>query len=135
MSKIVKTIGYGDFLKDIKQRIRSAQYGALKVVNKELILLYWDIGKMIAKRQKKHGWGKSVVETLAQDLQAEFPGMQGFSVQNLWYMRQFYAEYNRSANLQPLVGEINWAKHIVIMAKCKDGLEREFYIRMTRKFG
>lgn len=135
MSKIISSAGYGDFLKDIKQRIRSAQYEALKAVNKEMIALYWDIGRMIIERQKQHGWGKSIVETLAQDLQREFPGVQGYSVQNLWYMRQFYDEYNGNTNLQPLVGEISWAKHLIIMAKCKDDLAREFYIRMTRKFG
>lgn len=135
MPKIISTANYGGFLKDIKQRIRSAQYEALKAVNKELIQLYWDIGRMIVERQKKHRWGKSVVETLAQDLQAEFPGMQGFSTQNLWYMRQFYDEYHSNINLQPLVGEISWAKHLSIMSKCKDDLAREFYIRMTKKFG
>lgn len=134
MTKIMSN-EYLGLLKDIRERIRSAQYDALKAVNKELICLYWDIGKMIVKRQAEYGWGKSIVETLARDLQAEFPGMQGFSSQNLWYMRQFYAEYCSRANLQPLVGEISWAKHLVIMARCKDDLEREFYIRMTRKYG
>lgn len=135
MTRKIGTIGYNDFLKDIKQRIRSAQYDALKAVNREMIRLYWDIGRMIVERQKKYGWGKSVVETLAKDLQQDFLGMQGFSVQNLWYMRQFYAEYHCNTNLQPLVGEISWAKHLIIMAKCKDELKREFYTRMTRKFG
>src|ERR1035437_5674346 len=79
--------------------------------------------------------GKSVVTTLAGDLQQEFPGMQGFSAQNLWYMRQFYLAYHGHEKLQPLVGEISWAKHLAILGKCKDPLEREFYIRMTKKFG
>lgn len=134
MRKIISN-EYLSLLKDIRERIRSAQYDALKAVNKELICLYWDIGKMIVKRQAEYGWGKSIVETLARDLQTEFPGMQGFSAQNLWYMRQFYAEYHDRVNLQPLVGEISWTKHLVIMARCKDDLEREFYIRMTRKYG
>ena len=129
------TKGYVVFLEEIKQRIRTAQYEALKSVNKEMIQLYWDIGKMIVERQEKEGWGKAVVETLARDLQKEFLGMQGYSVQNLWYMRQFYMEYRSHEKLQPLVGEISWSKHLVIMGKCKDSLEREFYIRMTRKFG
>jgi len=126
---------YSSLLVEVKERIRSAQYAALKAVNKELVGLYWDIGKMIAERQKTEGWGKSVVQQLAADLQAEFPGVRGFSVQNLWYMRQFYLEYHNVPKLQPLVGEISWAKNLVIMARCKDPLEREFYIRMTRKFG
>lgn len=126
---------YAGLLQDVKQLIHSAQYEALKSVNKELIRLYWNIGRMIVERQKEHGWGKSIVETLAKDLQWEFPGMQGFSPQNLWYMRQFYEEYHKNPNLQPLVGEISWAKHLAIMGKCKDALKREFYIKMTRKFG
>jgi len=126
---------YSTLLIEVKERIRSAQYAALKAVNKELVNLYWDIGKMIAERQEAEGWGKSVVQQLAADLRAEFPGVRGFSVQNLWYMRQFYLEYHDNPKLQPLVGEISWAKNLVIMARCKDSLEREFYIRMTRKFG
>ncbi len=119
----------------MKERVRAAQYAALKAVNKELVGLYWDIGRMIAERQKVEGWGKSVVEQLAKDLRAEFPGVRGYSAQNLWYMRQFFLEYHEDVKLQPLVGEISWAKNLVIMGRCKDPLEREFYIRMTRKFG
>ncbi len=126
---------YTRLLQKLKERIRSAQYDALKAVNRQLIGLYWDIGKMIVGRQEKDGWGKSVVERLAGDLQQEFPGMLGFSAQNLWYMRKFYFEYRRFANLQPLVGEISWTKHMIIFTRCKDMLEREFYIRMTRKYG
>src|SRR3989338_374339 len=135
MTKLKLDEHYNRLLASVKERIRKAQYDALKAVNKELIALYWDLGRMIVDRQKKHGWGKAIVENLAEDLQKEFPGMQGFSVQNLWYMRQFYMEYHGNAKLQPLVGEISWTKHLIIMAQCKDDLEREFYIRMTRKFG
>ncbi len=126
---------YADLLAEVKERIRSAQYAALKAVNTELVGLYWDIGRMIAERQKKSGWGRAVVENLSADLRREFPGVAGFSVQNLWYMRQFYLEYSGHEKLQPLVGEIAWAHNLVIMSRCKDPLEREFYIRMTRKFG
>jgi predicted nuclease of restriction endonuclease-like (RecB) superfamily len=126
---------YPQLLTAIKARIRSAQYEALKVVNKELVGLYWDIGRMIVERQKNAGWGKAVVERLSADLHREFPGASGFSVQNLWYMRQFYQEYHALEKLQPLVGEIGWSHNLVIIGRCKDTLEREFYIRMTRKFG
>jgi len=63
---------------------------------------------MITLRQSGNTWGKSVVERLSKDLQVEFPGIKGLSVQNLWYMRQFYTEYCDNINLQPLVGEISW---------------------------
>lgn len=133
--KSVALSGYGELLADVKARIRSAQYAALRAVNNELVGLYWDIGRMIVERQKGESWGKSVVVRLSADLRKEFPGVSGFSAQNLWYMRQFHIEYRDKPKLQPLVGEISWAKHLVIMAQCKNDLEREFYVRMTRKFG
>ena len=126
---------YTNLLVAVKERIRSAQLAALKAVNTELVGLYWDLGRMIVERQEQAGWGKSVVERLSQDLRREFPGVAGFSVQNLWYMRQFYMEYRGFEKLQPLVGELAWAHNLVIMGRCKDPLEREFYLRMTRKFG
>jgi len=94
---------YNHFLKGIKQRILTAQYEALKSVNKELILLYLDIGGKIVSNQKKHGWGKAVVETLARDLQIEFPGIAGYSADNLWRMRKFYLNYANKPKLAPLV--------------------------------
>jgi predicted nuclease of restriction endonuclease-like (RecB) superfamily len=67
-------------------------------------------------------------------LQKEFPGMPGFSARNIWYMQQFYAEYQGNEILQPLVAEISWSKHLIIMSKCKDLQERQFYILTTKKF-
>ncbi len=98
---------YRNLFVEVKQRIRSAQYEALKAVNKELIRLYWDIGEMIVSRQHGASWGKSVVEQLAKDLQA-FLGMSGFSVRNIWNMRSFYITYNQNEKLQPMVAEIGW---------------------------
>ncbi|MBG1269361.1 PDDEXK nuclease domain-containing protein [Nostoc sp. WHI] len=120
---------------EIKHRIRSAQYEALKAVNREMINLYWDIGQIIVTQQQGATWGKSVVEQLAKDLQAEFPGISGFSAANLWRMRLFYESYVNNEKLAPMVREIGWTHNLVIVEKCKDDLEREFYIRMTRKFG
>jgi predicted nuclease of restriction endonuclease-like (RecB) superfamily len=126
---------YPALLAEVKTRIRSAQYEALRAVNKELVGLYWDIGRLIVERQRSEGWGKSVVERLSGDLRIAFPGVSGFSTQNLWYMRQLFHEYSALPNLQPLVGEIGWAHNLVILSRCKDTQEREFYLRMTRKFG
>jgi len=114
MTKLSKRLpdDYAVLLTEVKERVRSAQYEALKAVNKELVALYWDIGKLIVERQDREGWGKSVVERLANDLQNEFPGIRGFSIQNLWYMRQFYLEYRDNEKLQPLVGEISWSKNL-----------------------
>ena len=126
---------YNHFLIEIKERIRSAQYEAMKAVNKEMIQLYWDIGKQITEKQQASGWGKAVVETLSKDLQKEFPGIQGFGARNIWYMQQFYTEYEGNEILQPLVAEISWTKHLAIMTKCKDIQERQFYILSTKKYG
>jgi len=100
-----------------------------------MILLYLDIGKRIVENQKKYGWGKAIVVTLAKDLQAEFPGVAGYSADNLWRMRKFYLNYSDKPKLAPLVQEIAWAHNIAIMEKCKGDLPREFYLRMAKKFG
>lgn len=126
---------YTSLLRRVKTRIRQAQYEALRAVNRELIELYWDIGWMVVGRKKDQAWGKSVVQTLATDLQTEFPGVGGFSAANLWRMKNFYETYSRSEKLAPLVREIGWSHNVLIFEKCKEDLEREFYIRMTCKFG
>lgn len=108
---------YPALLADIKERIRDARYAALKAVNKELIGLYWDIGRMIVERQEGETWGKSVVEQLARDLQAEFPGISGFSASNLWRMRHFYETYASEPKLAPMVREIGWTHNILVMER------------------
>ena len=126
---------YHTFFIQLKERIRNSQYEALKAVNKELINLYWDIGKGIVEQQEKHSWGKSIVETLAKDLQKEYPGINGFSAGNIWRMRNFFSQYHSSKKLAPLVREISWSHNIVIFERCQDDMEREFYIRMSRRMG
>lgn len=126
---------YLNFKNEITARIRSAQYEALKAVNKEMIALYWEVGKRITEQQTALGWGKSVVENLSRDIQKEFPGIQGFGVRNMWDMARFYTEYQSNEILQPLVAEIGWSKHIVILTKCKETQQRQFYILATKKYG
>ena len=126
---------YLNFRNEITSRIRSAQYEALKAVNKEMIALYWEIGRRITEQQVALGWGKSVVENLSRDIQKEFPGIKGFGVSNMWDMARFYSEYRSNEILQPLVGEISWSKHIVILTKCKETQQRQFYILSTKKYG
>ncbi len=87
-------LGYESFLEDLKGRIRSAQTRAALLANRELILLYWEIGHRIADRQNEQGWGRSVIERLADDLQKELPGLQGFSRSNVWRMRAFFLAYH-----------------------------------------
>lgn len=109
---------YGALLGEIKNRIRSAQYEALRAVNRELIALYRDIGHLIVTRQKGETWGKSVVKTLARDLKQEFPKITGFSSSNLWQMKLFYENYQASEKLAPLVREIGWSHNLVVIEKC-----------------
>ena len=123
------TNDYQHFLIEIKQRIRDAQYSALKAVNKELINLYWDIGKKITEKTE---WGKSVVENLALDLQKEFPSIKGFSSQNLWRMKQFYETY-KDSKLSALLREMSWTNNLLIISKSKNSEEREFYLKLCIK--
>lgn len=123
---------YKAFVTEVKAKGYQLQHEALRTVNRSLVNLYWEIGKSIVDKQGKHGWGKSVVANLSKDLQNEFPGMNGFSVQNLWYMRKFFTQYSI---LQGSVGEIGWSHNIAIMDKCKSLEERLFYMEMTKKYG
>ncbi len=133
MTKSIEVHEYADFLKELKNRIQMAQSTALRAVNKELMMLYWDIGRQIVEQQSIDQWGDSVIEGLAIDLQKAFPGIKGFSARNLWNMRDLYLSYCKNLKLQPLVAEISWTHNLYILNKCKDVLEREFYIRMVRK--
>ncbi|MCD8268811.1 MAG: DUF1016 N-terminal domain-containing protein, partial [Parabacteroides sp.] len=100
-TNISETQEYFQFFSEIKSRIRSAQYEAMKAVNKEMIALYWELGRRIYEQQNQLGWGRSVVENLSRDIQKEFPGMQGFGARNIWYMAQFYSEYHSDARRCP----------------------------------
>lgn len=134
MSELTATT-YAELLVEVKQRIRAAQLAALRAVNQQLIGLYWDIGRLIVERQQGDTWGRSVVEQLARDLQGEFPGLGGFSARNLWRMRDFYLTYSADGILPPMVAEIGWTHNLIILERCGDSLEREFYLRMTRRMG
>ena len=126
---------YASLLSEVKESVRAAQYSALRAVNRELVGLYWDIGRMIVGRLAGNSWGKAVVERLAGDLRLEFPGIGGFSASNLWRMKGFYEAYASSEKLAPMVREIGWSHNLIVLERCADALEREFYIRMTKKFG
>ena len=93
--------GYKALLEEIKGRIRTAQVKAVLSVNRELIALYWEIGKRIVYRQQAEGWGKSVIERLARDLLSSFPGLDGFSSRNLWRMRTFYLAHSQGISILP----------------------------------
>lgn len=137
MSEIARRLpdDYDALLAEVKERVRSAQYAALKSVNKELVALYRDIGRLIVSRQADADHGTAIAEQLAADLRREFPGVSGYSRRNVFYMREFYLAYRDLPKVQPLVAQIGWSHNLTILQRCKDPQEREFYIRMTRKFG
>ncbi len=126
---------YWQFLKEIKSKILLARIRTYHGLNREHIQLYWDLGKIIVERQKKYGWGQGIVETLAKDLQAEFPNMGGFSGRNLWDIRRFYDAYKGLPILRQLVAEIPWGHHLLILNKLDEMKEREYYIKATARMG
>lgn len=127
--------GYAELLEDLKARIRSAQTRAGLAVNRELVLLYWDIGRRILLRQQKEGWGAKVVERLAHDLSADFPDIKGFSPRNLKYMRAFAETYQDKQFVQQVVAQIPWGHNVRILDYVKESIQREWYIRQTIAHG
>ena len=153
------TPDYTRFVSELKKRIQSARTSAARAVNRELVLLYWDIGRGIVEKQKQFGWGESVVEQLARDLQSAFPRATGFSASSLWRMRQLYAVYSspeflaqavrelrphKESSPQPeflaqavreLAVSIPWGHHIELLNKVRDEKERLYYLLATARFG
>ena len=95
--------GYAAFLESLKSRVQQAQTKAMLSVNRELILLYWDIGRLIVERQEQAGWGQSVIDRISGDIQRAFPGMEGFSSSNISRMRAFYRAYRGGGVAQTLL--------------------------------
>ncbi|MEH1912071.1 MAG: PDDEXK nuclease domain-containing protein [Nostoc sp.] len=128
-------VGYEDFLTELKSRISSAQLRAAVAVNKELVLLYWQIGRDILNRQQQQGWGAKVINRLAADLQKAFPEMKGFSRTNLMYMRAFAEAYPDEQIVQQVVGQIPWGHNVRILDTIKDQTERLWYVQQTIQYG
>ena len=150
---------YTSFLTEVKGRIQTARLQAGRAVNRELVMLYWDIGRGIVERQKVLGWGDAVVERFAADLRAEFPDMQGFSPANVWRMRQcfeayfgpeFLAQAVRELGPVPvgmprdqflaqavreLVAAVPWGHHVFLLGKIKEPQGMFYYLRATAQFG
>lgn len=126
---------YPDFLRELKERILQAQVRAVLSVNRELVLLYWQIGRDILNRQQQQGWGAKIIDNLATDLRKAFPEMKGFSPRNLKYMRSFAETYPDEQFVQQVVAQIPWGHNLRILDAVKDPVEREWYIRQTIEQG
>lgn len=110
---------YGPWLAELKVQIHAAQQRAARNVNRELVLLYWQIGRGILERQGREGWGSKVIERLAQDLRNAFPAMKGFSRANLLYMRAFAEAWPDQEIVQQAVGQLPWGHNLVLLSKLK----------------
>ncbi|MBI2877520.1 MAG: DUF1016 domain-containing protein [Candidatus Tectomicrobia bacterium] len=145
---------YKQFIEDLKARVTSARISAVQAVNRDLILLYWDIGHEIVEKQLKLGWGKSVIDRVSADLQLAFPSSSGFSPRNLRDMKRLYLAYSDEAIwrqlvakienqetvefkefLRQLVAEIPWGHNLLILNKLTDPTARLYYLRATAQFG
>ncbi|MDD3275890.1 MAG: PDDEXK nuclease domain-containing protein [Kiritimatiellales bacterium] len=149
-SQIIRNADYSAFLKDVKQRIQSAQIKAAVRVNQELLGLYWDLGEQIIEKQREAKWGDGFLEQMSRDLLAEFPGIKGFSFRNLKHLRQWVqfwmpigkqlvsqlakqpaSQSDSNEFVRQLVAQIPWGHNILILQKVQDAGEALFYVRKT----
>lgn len=119
--------GYADWLADLKTRIHNAQQRAALAVNRELVLLYWQIGSDILARQNREGWGAKVIKRLAHDLRTAFPDMKGFSPRNLKYMRAFAAAWPKAEFVQVVLAQLPWYHQLALLDKLNDDDARRWY--------
>lgn len=130
-----KPAGYDQLLGEIKDRIRSAQLRAAVAVNRELVLLYWSIGRTILERQAREGWGAKVIDRLAADLREAFPDQQGFSPRNLKYMRKLAEAWPDEVIVQQVVAQLPWSHNVILLDKVPDPAERLWYARKATEIG
>jgi len=119
--------GYADWLAELKGRIHNAQQRATLAVNRELVLLYWQIGRDILTRQAAQGWGAKVIERLAHDLRMAFPEMKGFSPRNLKYMRAFAEAWPDAEFVQQAVAQLPWGHNVVLLDRLPGPETRRWY--------
>jgi predicted nuclease of restriction endonuclease-like (RecB) superfamily len=134
MESAISNVEYERLLTEIKQRISSAQTRAALAVNRELVLLYWQIGRQIAERQEVEGWGAKVIDRLAADLGREFPGVEGFGARNLRNMRDIAKEWPDASIVQQVVAKLPWGHNIQIL-RVPAGPEREWYAHAAIEYG
>lgn len=113
--------------------INSSRETALKKVNEELIGMYWKIGEYLHQESQKATFGDAYIDSITKEIQDEFPGIKGFNRRGLYRMKKFYETYYENEFVTPLVSQISWTNHLLIMSGCKSDEEREFYIRLCIK--
>ena len=135
MTEPIAADSYGQFLADLKGRIQTAQLRASLAVNRELVLLYWQIGRDILDRQERESWGSKVIDRLAADLKRAFPDMKGFSPRNLKYMRAFAEAWHEEAIVQAVLAQITWYHNLAIIEKLTSPEDRIWYAKATLQHG
>lgn len=118
---------------EVVRMIHNARYSAIKSVNAELVKLYWSIGEYISRKVSSAEWGDAVVDNLADYIRDRYPEYKGFTRRGLYRMRQFYETYCQDKIVSPLVTQISWTNHLLVLSKTKSREEREFYIRLSIK--
>lgn len=113
--------------------IEASRQNALKKVNEELILMYWQIGEFLSKEAENASYGDSYIDEIAKEISEAFPGIKGFNRRGLYRMRQFYETYKDNSIVSPLVTQLSWTNHLLILSSCKSDEEREFYIKLCIK--
>jgi predicted nuclease of restriction endonuclease-like (RecB) superfamily len=122
---------YEQDFREVLALIESGRARAYQAVNTELIDLYWCVGERISRCIASDGWGKSTIVSLAAYIRRRDPNARGFSVQNLWRMRQFYETWRHEKKLSALLRELSWTNNLLILGKCKRPEEREFYLGLA----
>ena len=128
-------VGYAEMLGEIKLRIQQERLRVVLAANAAMVMLYWDIGRMILDRQERAGWGAKVIDRLAADLRNAFPDMKGFSPRNLRYMRAFAAAWPERPIVQEALAQIPWYHHIALLEKLDDPIARRWYARQAMEHG
>jgi predicted nuclease of restriction endonuclease-like (RecB) superfamily len=118
---------------EITKIIERAHENAFRAANRELISMYWEIGRYVSEKSTAANWGKSVVKAFSEFIQSRYIGIKGFSPQNIWRMKQFYETYVGNEKLSPLVREITWTNNVLILMAAKTDEEREFYLLLCSK--
>lgn len=113
--------------------IEESRQNALKKVNEELIKMYWKVGEFLSRETEHVAYGDAYIDEISKEIQETFPGIKGFNRRGLYRMKKFYETYKDNEIVTPLVSQISWTNHLLIMSGCKTDEEREFYIRLCIK--
>lgn len=126
---------YASVLSEIKQRIQTERLRVVMAANSAMLILYWDIGRLILERQEREGWGAKVIDRLSADLREAYPDMGGLSPRNLLFMRSFAAAYPEPQIVKQLVSQLPWGHIIRLLQRIKEPDIRQWYVKASIEHG